>query len=154
MKKKIIITLSKQFPMSLSRRGEPTEFKVKLEKGEKLHTIRRNYDLWKINAEKMERGNFYLSVRQWSGRPYNSKQVEIAQIDRPIGVQPIQLNYHHDGGLMTAKILDTGRLVDVAELAAHDGLSLEDFREWFFGSDPKEDKTFRGVVIHFTDLRY
>ncbi len=74
MKKKIIITLSKQFPMTLSRRGEPTEFNTKLENGEKIHTIRRNYDLWKVNAEKMERGNFYLSVRQWSGRPYNSKQ--------------------------------------------------------------------------------
>ena len=71
MKKKIIITLSRVFPTTHSRRGEPTDFASKLASGVKKHTIRKNYDLWKINAEKMERGKFYLSIRQWSGRPYN-----------------------------------------------------------------------------------
>jgi hypothetical protein len=104
MKKKIIITLSRVFPVTHSRRGEPTGFANKLASGEKKHTIRSNYDLWNVNAEKMERGKFYLSIRQWSGRPYNSPQVEIAQRHNPIGVQPVELYYHADNDTITAKI--------------------------------------------------
>lgn len=155
MKKKIIITLSRVFPVTHSRRGEPTGFASKLASGEKKHTIRRNYDLWKVNAEKMERGKFYLSIRQWSGKPYNSPQVEIAQRHNPIGVQPVELYYHADNDTITAKIDGREWLdADCYTLAKNDGLSVQDFKEWFFGKDPKEDKVFKGGIIHFTDLRY
>ena len=155
MQKKILITLSRVFPVTHSRRGEPTGFASKLASGEKKHTIRRNYDRWKVNAEKMERGQFYLSIRQWSGKPYNSPQVEIAQRHNPIGVQPVELYYHADNDTITAKIdgrewLDS----DCYTLAKNDGLSVQDFKEWFFGKDPKEDKVFKGGIIHFTDFRY
>lgn len=43
---------------------------------------------------------------------------------------------------------------DCYTLAKNDGLSVQDFKEWFFGKDPKEDKVFKGGIIHFTDLRY
>lgn len=155
MKKKIIITLSRLFPKMLSRGGEQTEFAEKLRQGEKIHTIRKNFDLWKVNAEKMESGRYYISIRQWSGRPYKSPQVEIAQRHNPIGVQPIELYYHADNGTITAKI--DGREwfdADCYTIARNDGLSTEDFKEWFFGKDPKEDKVFTGVIIHFTDFRY
>lgn len=155
MKKKIIITLSRVFPTTHSRRGEPTEFAGKLSSGAKKHTIRKNYDLWKVNAEKMERGKFYLSIRQWSGKPYNSPQVEIAQRHNPIGVQPIELYYHADNDTITAKIDGREWLdADCYTLAKNDGLSVQDFKEWFFGKDPKEDKVFKGGIIHFTDFRY
>ena len=155
MKKKIIITLSRVFPVTHSRRGEPTGFASKLASGEKKHTIRRNYDLWKVNAEKMERGKFYLSIRQWSGKPYNSPQVEIAQRHNPIGVQPVELYYHADNDTITAKIDGREWLdADCYTLAKNDGLSVQDFKEWFFGKDPKEDKVFKGGIIHFTDFRY
>lgn len=42
--KKIVITVSRQFPKTKRRSGEPTQFREKLAKGEKIHTIRRNYD--------------------------------------------------------------------------------------------------------------
>ena len=155
MKKKIIITLSRVFPTTHSRRGEPTDFASKLASGVKKHTIRKNYDLWKINAEKMERGKFHLSIRQWSGRPYNSPQVEIAQRNNPIGVQPIELYYHADNDTITAKIDGREWLdADCYTIAKNDGLSVQDFKEWFFGKDPHEDKVFTGVIIHFTDFRY
>lgn len=155
MKKKIIITLSRVFPVTHSRRGEPTGFASKLASGEKKHTIRRNYDLWKVNAEKMERGKFYLSIRQWSGKPYNSPQVEIAQRHNPICVQPIELYYHADNDTITAKIDGREWLdADCYTLAKNDGLSVQDFKEWFFGKVPKEDKVFKGGIIHFTDFRY
>ncbi len=155
MKKKIIITLSRLFPATHSRKGEPTDFSHLLLNGNKIHTIRANYDLWKVNAEKMERGKFYLSIRQWSGRPYNSPQVEIAQRHNPIGVQPVELYYHADNDTITAKIDGREWLdADCYTLAKNDGLSVQDFKEWFFGKDPKEDKVFKGGIIHFTDLRY
>ena len=155
MKKKIIITLSRLFPTTHSRRGEPTDFASKLASGEKKHTIRKNYDQWKVNAEKMERSKFYLSIRQWSGRPYKSPQVEIAQRNNPIGVQPIELYYHADNDTITAKIDGCEWLdADCYTIAKNDGLSVQDFKEWFFGKDPHEDKVFTGVIIHFTDFRY
>ena len=155
MKKKIIITLSRVFPVTHSRRGEPTNFAERLYLGDKKHTIRKNYDLWKLNAEKMERGKYYLSIRQWSGRPYNSPQVEIAQRHNPIGVQPVELYYHADNDTITAKIDGREWLdADCYTLAKNDGLSVQDFKEWFFGKDPKVDKVFKGVIIHFTDFRY
>lgn len=36
--------------------------------------------------------------------------------------------------------------------AANDGLSTEDFVNWFFGRN--HDNIFEGVVIQFTDFRY
>lgn len=83
-KKKIVITLSRVFPTTHSRKGQPTGFKEKLASGCKLHTIRGNFDQWNAIAEKMQRGGYCLSIRQWSGRPYNSPQVEIASLDQPI----------------------------------------------------------------------
>lgn len=152
MKKKINITLSRVFPVTHSRRGEPTDFATKLASAEKIHTIRRNYDLWKVNAEKMQRGRFYLSIRQWSGKPYNSPLLEIAQRHNPVGVQHVQIHYHAAGDIITAKI--DGRDADCYTLAKNDGLSMQDFKEWFFGRYPTVDKTFIGVIIHFTDFRY
>lgn len=155
MKKKIIITLSRLFPGTHSRRGEPTDFAELLHRGSKIHTIRRNYDQWKVNADKMESGKYYLSIRQWSGRPYNSPQVEIAFRNSPIGVQRIDIHYHADNDTITATI--DGREwidADCATIAQNDGLSVQDFKEWFFGREPKEDKVFTGVIIHFTNFRY
>lgn len=155
MKKRIIITLSRLFPKTHSRRGEPTCFSELLHLGVKKHTIRKNYDLWKVNAEKMESGNYMLSIRQWSGRPYKSPQVEIAQRHNPIGVQPVELYYHADNDTITAKIDGCEWMdADCYELAHNDGLSIQEFKEWFFGENPKEDKVFKGVIIHFTDFRY
>ena len=57
-KKKIVITLSRVFPTTHSRKGQPTGFKEKLASGCKLHTIRGNFDQWNAIAEKMQRGGY------------------------------------------------------------------------------------------------
>lgn len=98
---------------------------------------------------------YCLSIRQWSGRPYNSPQVEIAHLDQPIGIQRIELHYHSENDTITARI--DGREwidADCYEIAKNDGLNTTDFKEWFFGRHPKGDKVFHGVIIHFTDFRY
>lgn len=163
--KTIVLTLSRVFPKTHPNAGEPTRFKERLHntvtgnKGQwcKLHTIRRNYDLWKVNADKMRDGHFVLSVRQWSARPYNSKQTEIERINRPIAVQRIRLYYDHLQDNILAYIDADHHLdCDIEELAHNDGLTLEQFKDWFFGDARAEHRNeiFDGVVIHWTNLRY
>lgn len=154
MKKKIIITLSRVFPTVQSRAGEPTDFKKKLEEGKKIHTIRRNFDQWKFNAEKIASGKYYLSLRQWSGRPYRSPQEEIARIDTPIGVQKIEILYRYENDTIMAKIDGKYFSPYCYDIANNDGLSTEEFKEWFFGKRRNRDMVFHGVIIHFTDFRY
>lgn len=149
-RKQIIIMLSRVYPKKHTKAGEPTNFGKLLEVGRKIHTIRGNYDLWKVNEEKMKSGKYFISVRQWSGRPYHSKQVEIAQIRTPILVQRMELRYNHRTDSITAET-DDKRWVDWMQIAYNDGMNTEDFKEWFFGKNQKEDKSFDGCVIHFKD---
>lgn len=153
MKKKICITLSRVFPQTHSRRGEPTGFGDKLASGAKKHTIRRNYDLWRLNAEKMQRGGYTLSIRQWIDKPYRSKQREIHTQNEPIRVQRVSMRYNSKTDSIDVSVEHT--LVDTEYIARNDGLSLEDFKDWFFGSvRHKEDADFKGVVIHFKPFSY
>ena len=100
--KTYVITLSKRFPTGHNRAGEPTHFWEKFIKGRdnysciyrdfwettipKIHTIRANYPLWKKRIAEVERGEACLSIRQWTGKPYRSKQVEIARLTKEDGV--------------------------------------------------------------------
>lgn len=156
MKKKINIVVAKAFPTIHKRHGEPTHFASKLVNGEKLHTIRGNYDLWKVNADKMQTGNYVLSVRQWSGVPRRSKQREVYNTDECIGVEEITVQYCVDTDTMTV-IVEKHLLsqTEVEQLAANDGMTLDDFKDWFFAKQRhRQDATFNGVIVHFTPLRY
>lgn len=54
-----------------------------------------------------------------------------------------------DANILMAKVDD--KFVDPAIIAKNDGLSLEDFIEWFFHG---KSGSFSGKIIHFTDYRY
>lgn len=153
--KKCIAILARQFPTTHSRRGEATGFKNRLFSGKKIHTIRGNYPLWKKYAEKINRGDFILSVREWSGKPYRSPQLVIMECNR-IYVQPIEIFYHADDMMITAKI--DGRKFsfrECYEIAKNDGFSsTDDFIEWIFGKFPNKHKTFFGCIVHFTNFKY
>ena len=84
--KTYIITLSRYFPAKHSKAGMPTNFKEKFIKGEKMHTIRANFRLWEKRIKEVQAGDAVLSIRQWTGKPYRSKQVEIAQLTATDGV--------------------------------------------------------------------
>lgn len=175
--KTYVITLSKRFPAKHGRVGDLTFFAEKLVNAlddveatltiddaddtsiaiydRKIHTIRANYPFWEKRITEIKRGKACLSIRQWSGRPYNSPQVEIARLVQPIGIQRIELHYHSENDTITARIDGREWLdADCYEIAKNDGLNTDDFKEWFFGWHPKEDKVFHGVIIHFTDFRY
>ena len=138
--KKYVITLSQVFPVTHIRKGEPTGFKDKflaaIGKAEgkwlKVHTIRANYDLWKKRFDEIEAGRACLCIRQWTGKPYCSKQVELAVLTKEDG---------------TKFFTDVKGLENIAY---NDGLSFEDWKEWF----KKYDISKKLAIIHFTKFRY
>ena len=160
--KTYVITLSKHFPAKHSRAGKETFFKEAIANGingdaekyeyqhYKIHTIRSNYEFWKRRVDEINAGKAVLSIRQWSGKPYQSKQVEIQRLSN-IGIQKGSLSYmsfsayadilHEDG---------TGVHCEIKDLANNDGLTESEFREWFKGYDLSNSL----AIIHFTDFRY
>lgn len=167
MSKKIktyVLTLSTAFPVGHSRAGQPTYFKEKVTakefpaiiehghghstiiNGRKLHTIRANYPLWEARFREIQRGEAVLSIRQWSGAPYRSKQVEIARLSREdgIGIQRLTL-----ADLINPTYIGVHR-VDLPSLAFNDGLNYGDWHEWFKGYDLSQPL----AIIHFTKYRY
>lgn len=150
--KTYVITLSRNFLAKHSKAGEPTNFKEKFLKGEKVHTIRANYSLWEKRIGEVEDGKAVLSIRQWTGKPYRSKQVEIARLTAKDGVGIQKLSFDKDkDGVSSFKFFDIdGRCFDRKTLANNDGLSLEDWEEWFRGYDLSKPL----AIIHFTKFRY
>lgn len=161
-----VITLSQVFPVTHIRKGEPTGFKdkflaaIKQLEGEwwKLHTIRANYELWKKRFDEIAAGNACLSVRQWTEKPYRSKQVELARLTREDGIGLQELYF--PSNCLRFAIVDTKEHFFTIDseyeechfktLAHNDGLSFDDWKEWFKGYDLSKPL----AIIHFTKFRY
>lgn len=136
----------------------------------KIHTIRENYDLWAKRAEKINAGEAVLSLRQWSGKPYNSKQVEFLRLQK-IGVQrvgieitkarpvplakemlrllKVTIDGKRHGSIPLAPNIEVPQfdLEYLKKIAHNDGLNDYDFKHWF-------KKNMDGVIIHFSNFRY
>jgi hypothetical protein len=138
-----VLTVSEFFPKTHNKAGLPTGFINAISKCGKIHTIRANYDLWKKRADKINRGEAVLSVRYWTGKPYNSKQKEVFVFEK-IGVEKLQLD------MLGWFIDDIDSDYATKDFAKNDGLSEEDFKQWFKGQDFSKPK----AIIHFSDFRY
>jgi hypothetical protein len=114
----------------------------------KIHTIRKNYAWWKKRIEAINQGEAYLSIRRWTGKPYRSPQHEIKRLET-VGVQEVAKR--SEGGKTKYYIKESDGLyfVSTGTLARNDGLSYEEFCEWF-KNYPDGDM----AIIHFTDFRY
>lgn len=161
------IMLSKVFPATHSRRGGSTLFSMKVIAAKypaiyegmtpKIHTIRENYELWRDRIAKVEAGEAEICLRQWTGKPYRSKTVEIMRLGCKDGVGIQKLNFGWHGGRQVPVIegwyMD-GECGSKQELAKNDGLTLEEWQEWFKGhaKDTVYDKPL--AIIHFTSFRY
>lgn len=66
-----------------------------------------------------------------------------------IGIQQVRMTWDSDIEQPTV-FIDGKQILNVEQLAANDGMTLDDFVSWFF----KTSDTFEGVIIHFTDFRY
>jgi hypothetical protein len=140
-----VITISKNFPASHPKKGIPTFFGYKIMNDKKIHTIRSNYDLWKKRIDQITAGKAYLSVREWSGKPYASKQVELFRFHAcdKIGVEKLE----QPDNFVFAPI--EGEVIDWEVVAENDGLIFADFCNWF-----KKRQKEPMAIIHFTGFRY
>lgn len=146
-KKKIyILTLSESFLKTHSKAGMPTGFKEKIFNGEKKHTIRANYPLWKKRIGDVREGRAVLSIRQWTGKPYASKQVEIALLTKNDGVGIQMAEFTND----LSEIVIEGNHHSYVSVAKNDGLHPGDWISWFGGYDLSKPM----AIIHFTKFRY
>lgn len=139
-----VLTISRNFQKTHKRAGEPTNFFEKIEKGEKIHTIKGNYELWAKRAKEINEGRAILSVRYWAGkvRGKGVKQIEVFHLTK-IGVQKL-INPSNVYGASIDNVIESW-----AVIAKNDGLSQLDFVDWFKNVKPEPM-----AIIHFTDFRY
>jgi hypothetical protein len=123
----------------------------------KIHTIRTNYKLWEKRIREVQEGNAVLSIRQWSGKPYRSKQTTILNLtkDDGVGIQPLKITKFVDklDNKECVAISVDGKIkvnLTLEEIAHNDGLSFEDWAAWFKGADTSQNM----AIIHFTSFRY
>src|SRR5687768_1027535 len=105
------IMISRQFLKGHPRAGEETQFKSKIFCKSKIHTIRDNYEYWARIAKEVNAGRGVLSLRQWTGSPYNfqcdgSKPKEFLQLPK-MGVQKVSIWRFHDGAALKITIPET-----------------------------------------------
>lgn len=160
--KTYVITLSKTFMKGHPKEGELTHFRYQVEEAlnhpnagwKKIHTIRRNVPLWKKRIKEIEAGEACLSIREWTGKPYRSKQVEIARLTKEDGVGMQIIEGHSVVMYDTISVYsmrgDFCSVRDAALLAENDGLSYDDWWEWFDDGEHYENL----AIIHFTKFRY
>ena len=150
--KSYYLTLSKVFPSTHAKAGMNTCFEEQILQHTKLHTIRANYGFWKTRFEQLAAGKACLSIRQWVGKPYGkgSTQREIVRLTREdgIGIQKLRIYEHEPIPFVYADRYTTP--VEWKELAANDGLSFNDWRDWFKGYNLSQPM----AIIHFTPFRY
>lgn len=112
----------------------------------KIHTIRANYPLWAKRIAEVERGGACLSIRQWTDKPYRSKQVEIARLTKEdgVGIQKTKLTSDF------ADCIIGERHYSYVDIARNDGLDPADLLDWF----TVYELTRPMAIIHFTKFRY
>ena len=149
--KTYVLTLSVTFPKWHPKAGQPTYFKEKMHNGLlwdkgmnigysqtpsyavsgdiqlKLHTIRANYELWRKRFEQIEDG-IGLQKLELKLASYLPFYIEVDRIDEDRRKDAIH----------------------VGLLAHNDGLSLNDWQDWFRNYDLSKPL----AIIHFTNFRY
>lgn len=175
-----VITFSRQFPSYHPKVGQPTGFVEKIWQSlfnvdERMppHTFldqpgledaaerfRGPYDFdpkhHTIRAGHRFKAGDWFSPRVWSGKPYNSKQIQFApdiQVKKvwDFEMRPAawwdECEFYVDGVWITASVVD---------VAKNDGLEFKDFIAWFAGPDmmSSKRKPFHGQIICWGDVEY
>lgn len=139
------ITFAQVFPAYHPKAGQPTGFLNKILAGlnrkdqienlttyfqPKYHTIRKG-ERWKVGDK--------FSPRVWTDLPYKSKHIEICEDLTITRIYPFIVtkgSYILNGKTLT--------LSELKEVAANDGLQVDDFELWF-------ESPFIGQLICWTD---
>lgn len=146
------IIVSKIFPKGKGVQKE-TGFKSAILNGTKIHTIRTNVEYWeKLNPEWVYNGAKsyfrykYLKVMEWSGLPYRSKTNHIYTVDFP----NTQRVYKDCEGNWYVRVEEYYYKIDANILAKNDGLSIEDFNQFFADIAPYQEM----IIIFFKPVQY
>ena len=114
----------------------------------KWHTIRAG-NRWKAGD--------WFSPRVWSGKPYASKQIEFAppiQIKQTIDVEIGIDAPHYTYILVPQETKDTYIMLPATDVARNDGLSFDDFQNWFKPYCKTTEDMFKGQIIIWGDVEY
>ena len=143
-KKQVVLMIAKNFLAYHKRAGQATDFEIKIKEKDKNHTIRPNYEKWKEKIEEVKSGKAELVLKQWEGRPYHSTPNKLSIYNDKDDVDVSKLTKTADGFFVNDTIK-----VEPEILAKNDGLSLQDFEDWFkvFPTEPM-------AIIHFNSFRY
>jgi len=145
-----VIMVAAKFPQHHPRAGRPTDFELLTCERIKIHTVRYGYDEWMRRAEKVSRGEAYISLRVWEGIPYGkgSTTREIMRL-HTVSIQQIHVSLRHGALHIEADGSDIS--MHSSTLASNDGLSLMSLFNWLM---PDRTVPFDGCIIHFTNFRY
>lgn len=165
--KTYVIILSEKFPTTHPRKGQETNFEHLFLNGKKIHTIRGNFSRWEKIISQVQNGEAVLSIRQWAGKPYRSKQVEIGRLtaENGIGIQKVVFSrseWEENGRQQFcywATVNEKG--INIDDIATNDGFSdFRDYVSWFDPEIGKQNPDKEGwrhlelAIIHFTKFRY
>ena len=156
-----VLTFSTRFPSYHYRKGEPTYFVEKILKSlnndgsnlndiidwnkfksclPKHHTIRKGRR-WKVGDK--------FSPRIWSGKPYYSKQIVLADDCEVKKVWEVKIFIEFGSIYIGIRQSENSCvLLPFGEVAQNDGLTFEEMKHWF---NVKPDKPFVGQIICWND---
>lgn len=148
--KKYVITIAKTFMKDHPRSGEETNFFSKIQSEDKIHTVREGFLEWQRKVNMINAGKAVLVLKEWSGVPYRSTPIVLAQLTK-VGIEQMSFlsasKKGESGAVLVVNATESIPLsVDV--LSKNDGLTRTDFDAWF-----TKDATDL-AIIHFTDFRY
>lgn len=187
--KTYVIILSSAFPTTHPRGGKATLFATAFRNGQscrkcdenkpalcirdcfalrKIHTLRADIPVWEKRIAQILTGEAILSIRQWTGKPYRSKQVELARLtaEDGVGIQRAVVsrseweeydNKTHYCYWVTVE----GKEIAIDDIAKNDGFTDPlDYVMWFDRDIEKQKPDKDGwkhlelAIIHFTPFRY
>ena len=156
---KVVVTLTKDFFKGHSRAGQPTRFAEAVQCLKKIHTCRDNYKFWAKKIEALKSVGGTLCIREWTGKPYRSKQGTIKEVAADVvGISSLVLTRSRNKELnkfyYTAEVDEQPIAVDV--LARNDGFrNTKDFIDFLAPMFAKyKTDTLRLGIIHFSPFRY
>lgn len=120
-----------------------------IRRGSKIHTIRADHKRrWKPG----------MSIQHWRGNPRNVRQQPYQfATGQCVSVQEVSMilyNIEYDEHDFGYFVRVDGRQLSKSEietLAINDGLSVAEFKDWFF---PPGITEYHGRIIHFTTKKY
>ena len=156
-----VLMLSKNFPEWHSCRGNKTHFEDKIKAGVKLNTYRISTKTWLKKAIDVMNGRAIISVREWTGEPYKTKQKELFKLGYKTKFNICEISRNEEYAnkfciieqsifeyVLNKYPISISSLNDCERLSREDGLSEVQFCEWFF----RKSNRVECIKICFNDI--